>query len=548
MNDKVEKLYAGISCIGEDTVQEAQEYRPRGKMRRIVGRWAALAACVAVVGLGIFGLVQAGMRRPPAGTDTGSTTNGGSITNSGGGSGSSGSHSGGSSTSGGGQSGSGGQTGGGTPSKEEPTHYPQKPWYYWNRENEWMHRQRFSVLPWNILGENPGLTSSRHVDLDFTDGWNRCVATDKTVVTNPTDRDQTVTMVLPFFASLWDNESCIPTVTVNGAAMETTLTVGPYQPTVEPPYHLLLDEEFRDLAFVELPSLPEGQAVIYALSIPEVDMAHRNYRVTFTYPLDPTKTAVLTTCKTDDSYDPATGLCTRTVTLNQLAKERVWFVVCGEDLAETSVAVFVDKSCTIPTDWNITFTRKETELATLLDRLLTELWENSLAERAKGDNRMLSPVLEDAILNHVSRETFIGLFLDNLMLRGPLAYTAETANTYCRLDANTSRDRMMYVTFDLTVPAGDSAEIVTSARLRQGGYGYWGSYLIGTNPEGNLPCSKLTASVSGITDLDTLLADDLGLDPRHGVMDVTLDPAKTRFWHVDVTETPRPVWDPGSAT
>ena len=89
------------------------------------------------------------------------------------------------------------------------------------------------ILPLTLLEENGAVTAERTVELDF-DGWGakrdlwedhwRVGVTDRYVLTNTAETDQTVTLLYPMAGDL--GELDLPEITVDGQTAETALLVG----------------------------------------------------------------------------------------------------------------------------------------------------------------------------------------------------------------------------------------------------------------------------------------------------------------------------------
>ena len=88
-----------------------------------------------------------------------------------------------------------------------------------------------SVLPLTVQGDSCGLTATRNVELDFSNYAQPCGSghhiqvTDAYCLTNETDTDRTVTLLYPYVGDLGGK---VPTISVDGTLVRTTLNPGPY--------------------------------------------------------------------------------------------------------------------------------------------------------------------------------------------------------------------------------------------------------------------------------------------------------------------------------
>ena len=97
-----------------------------------------------------------------------------------------------------------------------------------------------------------------------------------------------------------------------------------------------------------------------------------------------------------------------------------------------------------------------------------------------------------------------------------------------------SMRRILYLSFDVTVPAGESVH-VTAAMRRDGSHDFIGKrknvdgYDLATQLGSMLRFTAQTASVSN-ADAVEILDNSFGFDPENGVTEVRLDPDTPHYW------------------
>nr|WP_325212561.1 hypothetical protein [uncultured Oscillibacter sp.] len=202
---RAERLFRVLGLTDPALVEEALETRAR---RVEWKRWAALAACLAlVIGLGFGWLVTGGFRGyGMSGGDSGSAGASGDAPADGA------------------PIGPGadpGEPGGGGSGAEDGTVFMS---------------YAGPVLPLTTAEDPAGLTAERELTWDFareTNGYREsrqwgAGVTDAYILRNPTEADVTVTALYPFAGRFADLAEELPAVTVDGEAVETALYAGAY--------------------------------------------------------------------------------------------------------------------------------------------------------------------------------------------------------------------------------------------------------------------------------------------------------------------------------
>lgn len=516
---KAERLFRVLGLIDPSLAEEAVTEPPVRRLRAW-RRWAALAACLAlVIGIGWLG-THLGM---------------------GGGSASSGS-SGGDSASPGGAGGSGVEDGTVFMSYAGP------------------------VFPLAAVEDSAGLTAEREITWDFAPGAYRdgtprqwgAEVTDAYVLRNATGEDITVTALYPFAGNLRDTVR--PAVTVDGGAMEAVLYAGAYsggfQSTfgAEIPDTMNLDslggwEEYRSLleggeylaqALAEYPVL-DMPVTVYEFS--DFEAPHEQYPAAtqaVTLEAGSNTNRVFTYGFNGMDYDDGALRQYSYFVPDGMRREPdlKLLVVLGEDIEGYTLQGYRDGGCDEGEEIegvSCTVTRTETSFDAVLDRLCRYS------------------------LDRYSRdwEDFAGIPVD--LYRGAAAelltqYGALSAAPMDRYDIGflddilsetLTHDRVLYLAFPVTVPAGGSTEarcafwkapsfdFACSGSEHVGLQGYDLVTRLGSGLEFTAQRAAL-AHTEGVE----LAGQNFGFDPEAGITAVELDPEQEHYYmEVRVRET-----------
>lgn len=524
---RAERLFRALGLVDPALVEEALEER----RRRTVPwrRWAALAACFALVaGLGFGWLVTGGFggygSGMPGGTDSGA---------------------------------SGGMTGGAAP-EEEPSADPGEGISGGAESGEITFLSCAGpVLPLTVAETAAGLTAERTVTWDFAPGaypdgeprqWGAAV-TDAYVLRNGTEADVTVTALYPFAGSFSELADTLPAVTVEGQAVEAELYPGPYaggfQSTfgADTPdtmnldtlnswteYKALLDSgAYREQALGAYPAL-DIPATVYQFSdfaAPLEEYQAATQAVSF--PIDPAKTTVLTYGFNgmDDggtfrrySYFVPDG--------KRNEPEVKLLIVLGEDLGGYTLQGYEDGGCAPGEELegvSCSVTRRETTL-------------NAALELACGD--CLRRYGEDLVSEDspVTFEMVRGAAAELLSQYGPLSGAPMDRYADGRLDdllmEALHQDRVLYLSFPVTVPAGGSAAVACafwkepSFDFGSGNEGLQG-YDLMTRLGSALDFTRQSAALANTENVE-ITGQSFGFDVENGASSVELDLEQEHYY------------------
>lgn len=348
------------------------------------------------------------------------------------------------------------------------------------------------VLPLTTAEDPAGLTAERTVAWDFgLEGlqndwpWKQGAAvTDAYVLHNSTGEDVTVTALYPFAGSFYDlgMAADLPEVTVDGEAAEAALYPGPgsggYQSAsgLNVPYYTAdlerLDswEEYRimlesgqylEWALGEAPAL-DLPVTVYEFS--EFAAPHEEYPAAaqaISFRIDPEKTRVFTygingMARDGDSlrYDYFVPDGVRHM------PELKLLVVLGEDIGAYTLQGYQDGGCEPGEELegvSCAVTRSETTLDAVLDRLCAYYYEHG--EGYAGGWEMQGNESFGVVPLELYRRAAGELLYQYSLYPGAPVDRFMDGRLDDVLDAAMTADRVLYLRFPVTVPAGGSVNV-----------------------------------------------------------------------------------------
>lgn len=435
------------------------------------------------------------------------------------------------------------------------------------------------VFPLSALGA-PDLTAVRCVDFDFspyapheeTDpdengrpgsftAWrNQAVVTDSYTLTNPEENVQTVTLLYPFAASLSDGPDRIPAVTVDGQAADTVLHIGPTaegyrdlfaddpdaadQPwnlidlSAWTSYRTLIGAGYQDRAMEPAP-VPDLPVTVYRLTDCAPPEGYQGEFFDLAVVSRP-GARVLTWGFNFGFRDEMTGQEGRGcgIAADGANRSVPTLIVLDGGLEDCTVRAFAGgtgrETPLEGAKWSLG--REETTLSAVLNAIAAE---NLKESRQYGE--------KDNILSTLSPAGYTDLAERNLSDLGVL--TGDPAQLYGGgmleelFTANTAADRVLYLSFEVTLPARGTAE-VTASMIKPASFDFTGKdknrngYDLVTRLGSPLAFTAQTATISN-PDWVEIIAQNFGFDPEAGVTSVTLDPGQEHYY-LDVVRRTAP--------
>ena len=549
MSDKSERLFEALGELSDAHIDEAAGAEPaqqKGKPHR--RRWAAAAACLALVAVGVGSLSGVIPLLP------GSPGNG---------------------------TGGAGHDGASTFMSYAGPVFPLT----LREENDSITARRDITLdfsPWvrewvsneEEVAAMEGLTDAeRQEALEQHDEWfpeggyyrssDHILVTDAYTLTNPGDADQTVTVLYPFAASLGSLDEGLPALTLDGAALEAGLHVGSYAGGFrgvdgpDDPRFLNLRqagswEDYRDVlsdgSYLQnaLEAGPDVSAIpvtVYEFTDPygparDGDAGIPNPSIRASFVLDYDETTVLTYGFHGARYDREGGTMIQefSIPMSWGREDGLFYLlVLGEDIEDLTTGGYVTGGTDADTPTlegcGVTVERYESDLDTMLREILTPEWE----ERSQGSYR------QDDLRLGIDFETFYRAFLEHLLSYGVLSPQPVERYDGAWLENMvqdvTVVDRVCWLEAEVTIPAGGSVTLTASmakaasfdfACAHTANQGVKGYDLV-TRLGSNLSCTAQTATLEDREQIQ-IVRQNFGFDLENGVNTVALDPEVEHYY------------------
>ena len=435
------------------------------------------------------------------------------------------------------------------------------------------------VFPLTLAEENTALTAERDITLDFAPWepfWQEAdwhdeggfwttesdiLVTDAYTLRNQAAEDQTVTVLYPFASSLRELETYLPTLALDGTALEAELYVGAYSGGFEGAYGqsllegdpagsvnldyaeswedyaaLLKDGTYLANALADGPDVSGIPVTVYRFTDPygpPADDEAPNPSIRVSFDLDYDATTVLGYGFHAGRYDQEGGTMIQgfSIPAGQRAEdpEPYYLVILGQDIQDMTIGGYVTGGTDADTQplagCGVTVERYESDLDTILREILAQIRGETFPEEEPA----------------VDFETHYRAFLEHLLAHGLLSDDpAERYSTgWLEEVASDVRgiDRVCWLAADVTVPAGGSVTLTASMakagsydfycadRGNQGLYGYDLVTALGSC----LPCTDQQATLEdrGVIEI---VRQNFGFDLDAGIRTVTLNPAEPHYY------------------
>ncbi len=420
------------------------------------------------------------------------------------------------------------------------------------------------VLPLTSLDDTDDITAERAVDFDFYDyvaPYSGAVGvTDSYTLTNTSAEDRTFTLSYPLSERLNTYADRLPQITVDGKLIELSYYPGAYtggymgvwgakdpEGTVnmaplssfEEYRALLSDDTYMEMALSGYPTLDQ-QVIVYEITDPiiltEEGKRGANPSLAIEFISDSEKTVVMTYGMNGMHRNPKKNYSRHSFGVNQPGQvhygepEFAYVILMGEDIEGYTIQGYEDGGCDKGEEIDITATVNRYEM-TLGEFLMARITEN----RADRDSTDEYATIGDAI---ITDEVYLGLAAELLLRDGILSENGVERYQWGRLDdilsAVRTDGRILYLTFEVTVPAGGS--ITIDCRMKRDAHmDYVGDkaglagYDMATRLGSSLNFTRQSASISHTESIE-IIDQNFGFDLTADITEVTLDPEVDHYW------------------
>lgn len=413
------------------------------------------------------------------------------------------------------------------------------------------------MFPLTLAEAESGISAGRHISYDFflasEDSlllWGAKVQ-DSHLLTNISGQECTVSALYPFVGSFRKLARQMPVITVNGQAVSPALHPGGYSGGftgaygVDDPegsanilqlesweeYKALLESGSYMAGALTDPPILSQEVTVYSFTdfeapLGEFDAATQ--AISFT--IDPEKTTILlygfNGCEYGEegwrrfSYFVPGG--------SRRESDEKYIIVIGEDIGEYALQGYKNGACEEGnelTGVSATITRSEG----LLSAILGDLVDNFFSKYGDGE--------ELAVL----KEMFLGMMSGFMLEYGPLSGSVrdryEMGMVEDIISETRNLDRIFYLEFPVTIPAGESAS-VTASLHKEPSYDFHCNgaenkgihgYDLVTRLGSNLEFTVVTAAVCN-TEQTVIVRQNHGFDLENGIDEVLLDPSIPHYY------------------
>lgn len=395
------------------------------------------------------------------------------------------------------------------------------------------------------------------------------LVTDAYTLANPSQEDQTVTLLYPFATSLNDLGRLTPTLTLDGSELETALHVGAYSGGFEgvwdgtivgaPEGSVNLDyadswEDYKNLlsdgtylanALGAGPDVSGIPVTVYKFTDPygppkdeEAGVPNPSLQVGFD--LDYSRTAVLTWGFDSGNFDRENGTMIQGFSIPQPGElgygEDVYcLLVLGEDIQNMTTGGYVTGGADPDTEplegCGVTVERYESDLDTMLREILAPVWQELRQNTYEQDGAELD----------VDFETWYRAVLEYLLAYGILSPSGAERYGAGWLEDIVSDvdtiDRVCWLEAEITIPAGDSVTL-SASMTKEASYDFYCAHTENQGVKGydlvtalgsTLDFTGQTASLVNTENIE-IVRQNFGFDLEAGITEVALDPAEPHYY------------------
>lgn len=393
------------------------------------------------------------------------------------------------------------------------------------------------LLPLTTLETAEGIQAERSINFVFSsEKWNNITVHDSYTLTNTTAHDITVTAVYPYVSSFYT--ACRPTVTVDGADTDTALHCGMSYlsddgiSSWKDYKSLLADGVYMKEAFDDYPILDE-KVTVYRIT----DVTYKGDDPFATAPtlsvscnIDYDKTDILIYGFNGGIYDREKGYWNG----NFFVSDKWWdyyMIVLGDDIGEYTVQGYRNGGCYSYDEIDgisANVKRYETTFGEILKTIA-----GSYYDLYKDDSDFSDNITFDMYYGELCRffarygipDEHPGDRLEDILM------------------VATVFNRVFYHSFELTIPAGGSAEICVKLP-KEASYDFYGAGSENTGVEdydmvtflgSNLNFTTQSISLTNLENIE-IVRQSFGFDPEKGITRVELDTSQEHYY-LDIKRT-----------
>ena len=351
------------------------------------------------------------------------------------------------------------------------------------------------IMPLTAEGEPGDLTLTRKLELDLADFPEKqtCRVTDAYTLRNAGAGAETVTLLYPFAENLLADPELIRSLTVNGEAAAPELTIGSSIPEVRAEWTKYFTPlQTGSLTLPDPSPLLSRPVTVYELrdcwAEESDDGANPTLSLEFTMGRE--RSAVLSWRFNGGSDDSASGQYSRMRSFREAPGQSAYLIVLGEDIHDPVLRAYRDGACETPT---------EKAGGTVLR------WESTLGEMlALCCRDMQSWQPESTLEKQFSDAELAAACTAFAMEQGYFALRPYTAVRNFMLEdillPFRAWRRILLLRFTVTVPAGESLEIVVeTVKEASFDYGAGAGSMMGFDalalPAGALPAEEETVTL-----------------------------------------------------
>lgn len=432
------------------------------------------------------------------------------------------------------------------------------------------------LFPLTLATPTEGITAQRQITWDFSPfiGGTRTyeinretksyaywqaesLVADCYVLTNPGDQDIRVQAIYPYAGSIKTGR---PAVTLDGLPADTTLRPGPYTGTFSPAWGSSRTDETLNLDQIDsweayLALLNSGEYMQEALQGARRPLDLPVIVYTFADPVRPDTDDANPTLAISFKMDyNATAALSYGMNGSSVNREEKWrrfsfsvpgkdsprytdtfaIILIGDDIEGYTLQGYADGSCDEGKELDgvsAAVTRYETTLGAILEQVVTETINLFPGMYGDGNNSEVRDV-----------PLYTDLVVDALFNDGPLSDDTKMRYDDGMLESIISDafsyNRVLYLTFDVTIPAGKDLSIAVNL-TKDASVNYTGSgrnnrygFDLVTKLGTNLTFNELTASLVNC-DMIEIVNQNMGFDLASGIDEVSLD-LETAHYYLEI--------------